>query len=142
DERRTHPRDDLLSALIQAEDEGQRLSHQELRTTCVLLLVAGHETTVNLISNGTLALLRHPEQMRTLRERPALLRQAVEEMLRYDSPVQFVGRTLLADVLVAGRPMRRGDQVVGIVGAANRDPAQFTDPDRFDISRGEIRHLS
>jgi pimeloyl-[acyl-carrier protein] synthase len=141
-ERRSHPRDDLLSALIQAEDEGERLTHQELRTTCVLLLVAGHETTVNLISNGTLALLQHPSQLEALRAEPSLVRNAVEEMLRYDSPVQLVGRTLLRDVEIDGRQISRGDQVVGIIGAANRDPAQFPEPDRFDVGRRDIRHLS
>jgi cytochrome P450 len=141
-ERRTRPRDDLLSALIQAEDEGERLSHQELRTTCVLLLVAGHETTVNLISNGTVALLRNPAQMSALRSHPSLMRGAVEEMLRYDSPVQFVGRTVLKDIEIGGKKIVRGDQVVGIIGAANRDPAQFPNPDRFDISRRDVRHLS
>jgi pimeloyl-[acyl-carrier protein] synthase len=141
-ERRSHPRGDLLSALIQAEDEGERLTHQELRTTCVLLLVAGHETTVNLISNGVLALLQNPAQMSALRAGPSLLRNAVEEMLRYDSPVQFVGRTLLQDMEIGGKGIVRGDQVVGILGAANRDPAQFPDPDSFDISRSDVRHLS
>jgi pimeloyl-[acyl-carrier protein] synthase len=141
-ERRSHLRDDLLSALIQAEDEGQKLTHQELRTTCVLLLVAGHETTVNLISNGMLALLQHPTQLEALRAEPSLLKNAVEEMLRYDSPVQFVGRTLLQDVEIDGRQISRGDQVVGIIGAANRDPAQFSEPDRFDVRRRDVRHLS
>ncbi len=141
-ERRANPREDLLSALIDAESGGQRLTQQELRSTGILLLVAGHETTVNLISNGTLALLRNPDQLDRLRDEPALIRNAVEEFLRYDSPVQFVGRTLMADWELDGKPIPRGHQVVGIVGAANRDPAQFVDPDRLDIAREDNRHLS
>jgi pimeloyl-[acyl-carrier protein] synthase len=143
--RRAHPRSDLLTGLIAAEEQGERLNQEELLTTCVLLLVAGHETTVNLISNGVLALLRNRDQWERLRagvDRPGVLRTAVEELLRYDSPVQFTGRTVLADVEIGGVAIRRGQELVCIVGAANRDPDQFPDPDRLDIGREENRHLA
>jgi cytochrome P450 len=140
--RRAHPRDDLLSALIAAEDRGQTLTEEELLSTCILLLVAGHETTVNLISNGMLALLRNPDQVQRLRHDPGLIRSAVEELLRFDSPVQLVGRTAMQDVEIGGVRIARGHQVVGIIGAANRDPAQFAQPDRLDIGRPDNRHLA
>jgi pimeloyl-[acyl-carrier protein] synthase len=141
-ERKRRTRDDLLTALIHAEEEGERLSEEELLTTLVLLLVAGHETTVNLISNGTLALLRHPGELRRLYEDPSLLRTAVEELLRYDSPVQLTGRIPLVDMEIGGKPVLKGQQVVALVGAANRDPDQFTDPDRLDIARPDNRHIA
>jgi pimeloyl-[acyl-carrier protein] synthase len=141
-DRRAHPRGDLLTALIAAEDEGQKLSGEELLSTAILLLVAGHETTVNLISNGTLALLQSREQLDRLIADPSLIRSAVEELLRYDSPVQLTGRTTLEDVEIAGRAIARGQQVVVIVGAANRDPGQFAEPDRLDIGRGDNHHLA
>jgi len=141
-ERRRHPQPGLLTDLIEAEEHGQRLTENELIVTLILLLVAGHETTVNLISNGMLALLRHPDQMRRLRQDPSLIRTAVEEMLRFDSPVQLTGRTALEDMEIGGRPVRKRQQVVGVVGAANRDPAQFSDPNTFDIGREDNRHLA
>lgn len=136
--RRRRPGDDLLSALV-AVDE---LTEAELLVTCTLLLVAGHETTVNLIGNGTLALLRHPEALARFRADPSIAADVVEELLRYDSPVQLVGRTALTDAEIAGVSIARGDHVLGLVGAANRDPAVFTDPDRLDLDRTAIRHLS
>jgi pimeloyl-[acyl-carrier protein] synthase len=141
-ERRQTPRDDLLSRLIAAEEEGDKLSEEELLSTCVLLLVAGHETTVNLIGNGVLALLRNPGELARLREDPALIRSAVEELLRYDSPIQLNSRTALEDLQVDGRLVKKGEQTINLLGAANRDPEQFTEPDRLDLGRQDNRHLS
>lgn len=141
-DRRAHPRDDLLTAMIAAEDRGERLTEQELLAMCILLLIAGHETTVNLISNGMLALLRHRDQLERFTESPGLIRSATEEFLRFDSPVQFLGRTLMEDVEIGDRHVRKGEQVVPVIGAANRDPAQFSEPDTLDIGRPDNRHLS
>jgi pimeloyl-[acyl-carrier protein] synthase len=141
-ERRRQPRTDLLSALIAAEDQGGRRTERELRAMCVLLFVAGHETTVNLIGNGMLALLRHPDEHRRLRADPALTPSAVEEFLRYDSPVQRTARIPSADVEIDGHTIQQGAMVVAAIGAANRDPAQFVDADRLDIARRDNRHVS
>jgi cytochrome P450 len=141
-ERRRAPRADLLSALIAAEERGDRLTEGELLSTCVLLFVAGHETTVNLIGNGVLALLRHPAELSRLRANPDLIGSAVEELLRYDSPVQRTGRIASTDVEIDGRRIEKGSIVVGAVGAANRDPAHFADPDRLDLARADNRHLA
>jgi pimeloyl-[acyl-carrier protein] synthase len=141
-ERRAHPAGDLLTALIAAEDEGHKLSGAELVSMCVLLLVAGHETTVNLIANGMLALLRDPAARARLQADAALARSAVEELLRYDSPVQFTSRHALEDLDVGGRRVRAGETVVAVLGAANRDPAQFPDPDRLVLARAPNRHLA
>jgi cytochrome P450 len=140
--RRAGPRDDLLSGLIAAEEDGQRLSWEELFTTIILLYLAGHETTVNLIGNGALALLRHPDQLERLRREPSLAPSAVEELLRYDSPVHLTARIATTDLAVAGVPVPRGDQVIALVAAANRDPAVFADPDGLDVGRRDNRHLS
>jgi cytochrome P450 len=141
-ERRASPRGDLLSALIAAEEAGDKLSEDELLASCILLLVAGHETTVNLIGNGTLALLRHPEQLRRLREDPGLITSAVEELLRYDGPVQRTARMPSTDVTIGGRTISKGEMVMPFIGAADRDPAQFPDPDRLDITRSDNRHIA
>ncbi len=141
-ERRRDPRDDLLTALIAAEEEGRHLSEEELLRTLILLLVAGHETTVNLISNGTLALLRHRDQLQRLQADPGLVKIAVEELLRYDAPVQLTGRIALEDMEFAGRPVKKGQQVVALVGAANRDPEQFPHPDTLDLTRQDNRHIA
>jgi cytochrome P450 len=109
---------------------------------CVLLFIAGHETTVNLIGNGLLALLRHPEQLARMRQDPALVPGAVEELLRYDSPVQRTARITNTDVEIGGRRLPAGSMVVTAIGAANRDPAQFADPDRLDVTRRDVRHIS
>jgi cytochrome P450 len=145
-ERRDNPNpgDDLLSAMIAAEEAGDRLTHPELITTATLLFVAGHETTTNLIGNAMLALVRHPDELRRLRDDPGLIRTAVEEFLRYDSPVQFTARITTEDIEVGGQPIAAGEQIIVVVGAANHDPAQFADPDRLDVGRPERenRHLS
>ena len=140
--RRERPGPDLLSGLVAAEDEGARLTEDELLANAILLLAAGHETTTNLIGNGILALLRHPDQFRLLREEPARIENAVEEVLRYDSPVQLTQRLAMDDLEIGGQAIERGQRVVFVLGAANRDPEQFTDPDRFDITRREIRHVA
>jgi cytochrome P450 len=141
-QRRVEPRDDLISALVRAEQEGERLNEAELLANAVLLLNAGHETTTNLIGNGTLALLRHPDQLRRLREDPALIPTAVEELLRYDSPVQFTSRVLKADLALGGKQLRAGQTVLLLLGAANRDPAQFPNPNRLDVGRADNKHLA
>jgi len=142
DERRKSPGDDLLTALIAAEEAGDKLSPQELLSTCTLLLVAGHETTVNLIGNGLLALIRHPDQVARLREDPSLIRSAIEEMLRFDPPVQLTGRTALADIRVPNGVVPKGKEAILLIGAANHDPAQFRDPETFDIGREDNRHIA
>jgi cytochrome P450 len=141
-ERRAAPRDDMLSALITAEEAGDKLNEEELLATCILLLVAGHETTVNLIGNGTLALLRHPEQLQKLRENPGLIVTAVEELLRFDGPVQRTARIPSEDLAIGGRTIPKGEMVMPFLGAADRDPAQFPDPDRLDITRADNRHIA
>jgi pimeloyl-[acyl-carrier protein] synthase len=141
-ERRASPRADMLSALIAAEEAGDKLSEQELMATCILLLVAGHETTVNLIGNGTLALLRHPDELRRLRENPPLIGSAVEELLRYDGPVQRTARIPSVAVTIGGRTIEAGELVMPFIGAADRDPAHFPDPDRLDIARSDNRHIA
>ena len=142
EERRTRPGDDLLTALIAAEEAGDKLSPAELLSTCTLLLVAGHETTVNLIGNGLLALIRHPDQARRLRDDPSLIRSAIEEALRFDPPVQLTARTALQDIRLPGGVVPKGKQAILLIGAANHDPAQFPDPDTFDIGRADNRHIA
>ncbi len=143
DARRTAPGDDLLSGMIQAEEAGDRLSTDELLATCVLLFFAGHETTVNLIGNGTLALLRHRDQLERLAASPSLGVSAVEELLRYDSPVQRTGRLALQDLELNGRFFKAGWRVNLLIGAANRDPRQYADADALDITRANAAsHLS
>ena len=141
-QRRKTPREDLLSALIAAEEQGDRLTPEELISTCIFLVSAGHETTVNLIGNGTLALLRHPDQLRRLRDDPSLTRSAVEELLRYDAPVHMAIRVAIADIEVGGRTIGRGQQIAILLGSANRDPAQFPEPDRLDIARRDNHHVA
>ena len=140
--RRRAPLDDLLSGLVAAEDAGERLSSGELFGTCVLLLIAGNETTTNLIGNGILALLRNPDQLDHLRRMPETIATAVEELVRYDSPVQLTSRFALTDHSLDGRRVRRGQQLVLLIGAGNRDPRRFADPDRLDLSRPDVRPLS
>ena len=140
-ERRRAPGEDLLSRLVQAEDGGTVLSEAELLSTCILLLVAGHETTVNLISGGTLALLRHPDQMERFRTDPGVLRSGVEEMLRFVSPVQLTGRALTEDCEFGGVEFAEGDFAMLLIASANHDPEQFEDPERFDVTRTPNNHL-
>jgi len=141
-ERRARPQDDLLTRLIQAEDEGDQLSEPELVSTAILLFAAGFETTTNLIGNAVLGLLRHPDQLDRLRADRSLVKPAVEEILRYDSPVQIAVRTAYEDMDVGGRRMEAGSTVLALLGAANRDPARYTDPDRLDIGRSEGAPIS
>jgi cytochrome P450 len=141
-DRRQHPRDDLLTRLIAAQEDGDRLTEFELLDICGLLFVAGHETTVNLIGNGILALLLHPGEIRRLREDPGLLPGAVEEVLRYDSPVQRVGRMAEENVEMGRKSIPKGAVVSAVLGAANRDPARFREPDRLDVARRDNRHLA
>jgi cytochrome P450 len=142
EERRREPKEDLLTRLVEAEAEGDKLSQAELLTTCVTLLTAGHETTTNLIGNGLYTLLRHPEQLERLRQEPELMPAAVEEMLRFESPLQRNPRRVAEETELRGQRLKRGDFVLQILGAANRDPAQFPDPDRFDITRQPNRHVA
>jgi len=141
DRRRENLGNDLLSALIGATESGDRLTEDELVAMAILLLVAGHETTVNLIGNGTLALLEHPDQMQLLRSEPWRAAQAVEELLRFDAPVQMTARLAAQDVEVGGKLIRKGQNVCVFIGAANRDPKFNPDPDRLDITRDVIHHL-
>ena len=141
-ERRARPQDDLLTKLILAEDEGDQLTEQELVSTSILLFAAGFETTTNLIGNALLALLRHPDQLERLRSDRSLLRGAVEEVLRWDSPVQIAVRTAYEEIELGGQCLEPGSTVVVLIGAANRDPDRFSDPDRFDVGRSEGSPLS
>ncbi|HEY3686697.1 MAG TPA: cytochrome P450 [Streptosporangiaceae bacterium] len=140
--RRAEPAGDLLSDLVRLQTEGADISSAELLATCALLLVAGHETTVNLIGNGTLALLRHPEQLAWLRAHPDEIGTAIEEILRYDPPVQLTGRMALEETEVCGQVVRAGEPVLLLLAAANRDPSVFPEPDRLDLARGTARHLA
>jgi cytochrome P450 len=142
EERRRAPRDDLLSSLLGAEDQGQFLSEQELVSTCTMVLFGGHETTTNLIGTGVLSLLNNPGELEALRDAPALAANAIEELLRYDSPIQRQGRIAKEDMEIGGLQIPKGHRVFLVLGAANRDETQFPDPDRLDIRRADVRHLS
>ncbi|MEK2478811.1 cytochrome P450 [Streptomyces noursei] len=142
EQRRGKPTDDMLSAFVNEPDRSLRLTPEELTATGALLLIAGHETTVNLITNGVLTLLRHPEQLDRLRREPQLLPQAVEELLRYEPPVHMRERAPLADIEVAGTTIPAGTSVVLALASGNRDPKQFHEPDRFDPTRPDVEHLS
>ncbi|HTO55618.1 MAG TPA: cytochrome P450 [Myxococcota bacterium] len=140
--RRRAPKDDLISALVAAEDAGDRLKRNEMLSTLTLLLIAGNETTTNLISNATLALLRNPDQLEILRREPERIPDAIEELLRYDSPVQMTSRIASRDLELRGREIQKGSQLVLLLGAANRDPEVFAEPDRLDVTRRDVRHVS
>lgn len=139
--RKTDPKQDLISFLLQ-EGKEKRLSDQELLATCILLVIAGHETTVNLISNSILSLINHPDQMSMLKENPSLMSSAVEEFLRYESPTQMTARVASEDIEMKGVTIREGDQVYILLGAANRDPKKFTNADILDITRTPNPHLA
>ncbi|WP_395825916.1 cytochrome P450 [Collimonas sp.] len=141
-QRRAAPGDDLMSQLIRAEASGGIITTKELLAQCCTLLFAGHETTRNLLGNGMLALLQHPQQWQALQAEPSLLPAALKELLRFDSPVQYTGRRLKVAVEMHGQVMQKGDLVIPLIGAANRDPARFSDPDCLDIRRNEGAHLS
>ena len=141
-QRRAAPRTDLLSGLIAAEEAGDKLNEVELLATCILLLIAGHETTVNLIGNGTLALLRHRDQLERLQREPGLIGSAIEELLRFDGPVQRTARIPSEDVTIGRHTIAKGEMVMPFIGAADRDPAQFPEPDRLDLSRSDNRHIA
>jgi cytochrome P450 len=140
--RRKQPGDDLVSSLIaETDSDGARLSEDELVTTCTLLLNAGHEATVNVVGNGVAALLTHPDQLATLRGDSGLVPSAVEELIRYDSPLQLFERTATQDTEIGGAIVEAGTKIAALLGAANRDPAVFEDPDRFDVARADNPHL-
>ncbi len=141
-ERRANPRPGFLMDLINARDEGDQLSDDELVATCILVLFAGHETTTNLIANAVLTLLRHPDELARLRADPGLTDGMIEEVLRYDGPTNALVRVVAKDHDLHGRQLREGDRVFVMVTAANRDPRAFDDPDRFDIGRNPNRHLT
>lgn len=141
-ERRTEPRDDLISALLAAQEEEGGLTDDEILATIVILFGAGHETTTNLIGNGVLTLLQHPAERARLAADPALLPSAVEELLRFDGPVQATSRTLPEPYAAHGLEIPAGREIGLLLGSANRDPAQFEDPEVVDLGRAENRHLS
>ena len=141
-QRRREPRDDLVSRLVEAEDEGDKLTADETITMLRLLLVAGNETTTNLIGNGLRALLRHPGQLALLRERPELAAAAVEELLRYDSPVQLDSRIVARDLEIGGVRLQEGSLIGLTIGSANRDPQRFERPDELDITRSDQGNIS
>jgi cytochrome P450 len=141
-ERRLEPRDDLISTLVATEEAGEKLTQDELLVMLRLLLIAGNETTTNLIGNGMLALLRHPDQLQKLREHPDLMDTAVEEMLRYDTTVQLDFRAALEDVEIGGQRITKGQGIMLLLGAANHDPEVFHAPEQFDIARREASHLA
>lgn len=141
-ERRATPRDDLLSQLVHAEDDGHRLSDDELKANATFLFGAGHETTQNLIGNGIRLLALYPDQHQMLRDDPAVVKNAVEEFLRYEPPVQVTGRAVTSPLTVGGVELDAGDRAVLLLAAANRDPTRFEDPDRLDVTRPDVRPLS
>lgn len=141
-EHQQHPRDDLITALVMAEQDGDRLSEEEVVANCIVIMVGGQETTTNLIGNGVLTLLRHRDQLEKLRADPSLVPSAVEELLRYESPSQYTARLAPADVELGGKLIRQRQAVIAVMGAANRDPERFPDPDRLDICRQDNRHVA
>ncbi|MBI2739191.1 MAG: cytochrome P450 [Rhodospirillales bacterium] len=140
--RRREPQDDLTTELVRAEEAGDKLTAEELEANIGLLFGAGHETTTNLIGNGLLALHRHPDQWERLKADPSLIPNAVEELLRYDSSVQLTGRVTISEVEIGGVTLPARESLIALLGAANRDPAQYPDPDRLDVGRQHIRPMS
>src|SRR5207245_1986866 len=141
-EQQVHPRGGLVSSLLNAEMDGDRLSEDEVIANCIVTMVGGQETTTNLIGNGVLALLRNPDQLDMVRGDPSLIPSAVEELLRYESPSQHTARLAPADVEMGSRRIRKRQAVIAVMGAANRDPERFPDPDRLDITRKDNRHVA
>jgi cytochrome P450 len=139
---RSHPRDGLMNAFLTAEINGDRFTDEEVIANTVVTMVGGQETTTNLIGNGLLTLLRHPEEMTRLHDDLSLIPSAVEEMLRYESPSQHTARLAPNDCVLGDKTIRKRDAVIAVMAAANRDPERFTNPDRFDITRKENRHLA
>jgi len=142
EQRRKEPRDDLLTLLVQAEEAGDRLTTEELRANVTLLFAAGHETTVNLIGNGIWSLRNNPSQWDAIRDNPGLIPNAIEEILRYESPVQAAGRTVAEPIEFGGIEFTKGEIIIALLGAANRDPEVFPDPDRLDVTRERLKPLS
>jgi len=140
--KRQHPDQDMISRLIEAEEEGDRLNAEELNSTCVVLLIAGHETTARLIGNGIHLLLQHPDQMELLRQDPSLMPNAIEEILRFEPPVQFMVRFALEDVNFFGKVIKKNQLIMPVIASANRDPLMNSNPEKFDIARQEINHVS
>jgi cytochrome P450 len=141
-ELRVHPREGLVNSLLTAEIDGDRLTEEEVIANSIVTMVGGQETTTNLIGNGLLTLIRNPDQMNRLRNDPSLIVSAVEELLRYESPSQHTGRIAPSDVELGGRMIRKRQAVIAVMGAANRDPERFPDPDRLDLSRKDNRHVA
>lgn len=142
DEQRIHPRDGLVGSLVRAEVDGARLTDEEIIANSILTMIGGQETSTNLISSGLLTLLRHPEQMRILLDDPALIPSAVEELLRFESPIQHTARVAQEDFSLGGKLIRRGQSVVAVLAAGNRDPERFPNPDLLDVKRGDKGHLA
>ncbi len=141
-EHQEHPRDDLIGAFLTAEQQGDRLTEEEAVANSIMVMTGGQETTTNLIGNGILTLLRHPDQLEKLRADASLIPTAIEELLRYESPIQYTSRLAPGDVVLGGKAIRERQAVIAVMGAANRDPERFPDPDRLDISRQDNRHLA
>ena len=141
-EQERRPRDGLLGSLLAAEVDGSRLSDDEVIANVIVTMVGGQETTTNLIGNGLLTLLRHPDALAQLRDNPSVAESAVEELLRYESPSQHTARLAPEDVVLGGKAIRRRDPVMAVMAAGNRDPARFPDPDRLDLTRTDNRHLA
>jgi cytochrome P450 len=141
-EHRAHPRDDLISAFVTAEIDGDRLTDEEIVANTIVTMVGGQETTTNLIGNGVLTLLRHPDELEMLKADPSLVPSAVEELLRYESPSQHTARLAPDDVELGGKLIRKRQAAIAVMGAANRDPERFPDPDRLDLRRQDNRHVA
>jgi cytochrome P450 len=139
---RTQPREGLVYSLVTAEIDGDRLTEEEVIANCIVTMVGAQETTTNLIGNGVLTLLRNPDQLKRLRDNPTLIPSAVEELLRYESPSQHTTRLATEDSELGGKRIRKGQAVIVVMGAGNRDPARFAEPDRLDVGRRDNRHLA
>ena len=141
-EQRTRPRPGLVSAMLQADIDGDRFTEDEVIANCIITMIGGQETTTNLIGNGVLALIRHPDELERLRREPALIGSAIEELLRYESPSQHTARLAPEDTVLGGQQIRRRQAVIAVMAAGNRDPERFPDPDRLDLARPDNRHLA